>query len=149
MKKYRFGFGVWGLALFLLIMVPNFIWFAIPAPDDVLRQESVTPFIDTLASIFQVIMIVSLCLLKRKDAPKFSIRSKWLWISAAALVIYFICWVAYYSGVTGKFILMSLSVFPCISFIAFEIDRKNRIALIPTLAFTVLHITYGLFNFVV
>ena len=54
MKKYQFGFGVWGLALFLLIMVPNFIWFAIPAPDDVLRHESVTPFIDTLASIFQV-----------------------------------------------------------------------------------------------
>ena len=25
MKKYQFGFGVWGLALFLLIMVPNFI----------------------------------------------------------------------------------------------------------------------------
>lgn len=33
--KYRFGFDFWGLILFLLVMVPNFIWFAVPAPNDV------------------------------------------------------------------------------------------------------------------
>ena len=34
-KSYRFGFEVWGLVLFLVIMLPNFIWFIVPAPDDI------------------------------------------------------------------------------------------------------------------
>lgn len=37
MKKYNFSFDVWGLAVFLIIMMPNCIWFAVPAPNDVLR----------------------------------------------------------------------------------------------------------------
>ena len=28
MKPYRFGFDFWGLLLFLLVMLPHFIWFA-------------------------------------------------------------------------------------------------------------------------
>ena len=28
LKHYRFGFDPWGLLLFLLVMFPNFIWFA-------------------------------------------------------------------------------------------------------------------------
>ena len=28
--KYKLGFDIWGLLLFLGIMVPNFIWFAVP-----------------------------------------------------------------------------------------------------------------------
>lgn len=31
-KEYRFGFEVWGLVLFIGIMLPNFVWFAVPAP---------------------------------------------------------------------------------------------------------------------
>ena len=27
--KYSFGFDYWGLVLFLMVMLPNFIWFAI------------------------------------------------------------------------------------------------------------------------
>ena len=29
MKKYRFGFDPAGLTIFLLIMLPNIIWFAL------------------------------------------------------------------------------------------------------------------------
>ena len=49
LKEYKFGFNIYGLLLFLIIMIPNFIWFAIPAPNDVLRTESVTEVIDTMA----------------------------------------------------------------------------------------------------
>ena len=52
--RYRFGFDVWGLLLFLLVMLPNFIWFAVPAPNDILRTESVTPVVDVIASAFAV-----------------------------------------------------------------------------------------------
>ena len=42
MKKYNLCFDIWGLVLFLAIMIPNFIWFAIPAPKDILRTNSIT-----------------------------------------------------------------------------------------------------------
>lgn len=28
-SRYRFGFDFWGLLLFLLVMLPNFIWFSV------------------------------------------------------------------------------------------------------------------------
>ena len=43
-------------------MVPNFIWFVVPAPNDVLRGESITGTMDTVASIAQAIMVATLCL---------------------------------------------------------------------------------------
>lgn len=30
-QKYRFGYDIWGVILFLVIMLPNFLWFALPA----------------------------------------------------------------------------------------------------------------------
>ena len=42
LKKYKMGFDIWGLLLFIIIMIPNFIWFAVPAPNDILRADSIT-----------------------------------------------------------------------------------------------------------
>ena len=57
LKKYKMGFDAWGLVVFLIIMIPNFIWSAVPAPDDILRTESTTKVIDAIGSVAQVIMI--------------------------------------------------------------------------------------------
>ena len=66
LKKYRIGFDIFGLLLFLLIMIPKFIWFAVPAPNDVLRVESFTPIIEGIGSASQVVFIATICILKRK-----------------------------------------------------------------------------------
>ena len=52
------------------MMLPNFIWFAVPAVNDVLREKSVTPFVDMIASVFQVVMIVALCIIINKYRQK-------------------------------------------------------------------------------
>ena len=36
LKKYRIGFDIFVLLLFLLIMIPNFIWFTVLVPNDIL-----------------------------------------------------------------------------------------------------------------
>lgn len=66
-QQSRFGFDAWGLLLFLIVMVPNFLWFAVSSPNDVLRTESVTPIIDTVGIVFQVLMVFTLCCVVRKD----------------------------------------------------------------------------------
>ena len=76
MKNYKFTFDVWGLAVFLIIMIPNFIWFAVPAPDDILRSESKTAVVDAIGSVCQVLFAAALCLIKNKDCGKLRITPK-------------------------------------------------------------------------
>ncbi|MBQ5331962.1 MAG: hypothetical protein J6K92_01680, partial [Oscillospiraceae bacterium] len=70
LKKYRFGFDISGLVIFLIVMIPNFIWFSVPAPNDILRNESVTTIVDTIGSIFQAIFLGSLCIIINKERKK-------------------------------------------------------------------------------
>lgn len=70
LKKYEFGFDVGCLLLFLIIMIPNFIWFAAPAPNDVLRMDSITETLDSVASICQVLMITILCVFRNRECKK-------------------------------------------------------------------------------
>ena len=72
-KKYKIGFDIWGLIIFIVIMIPNFIWFAVPAPNDILRGESITKTVDVIASICQVLMVMSLCIFINQERKKISI----------------------------------------------------------------------------
>lgn len=45
---------MWALVLLFIIMIPNLTWFAVPAPHDILREESVTVVVDTIASLVYV-----------------------------------------------------------------------------------------------
>lgn len=107
LKQYRFGFDPWGLLLFLLVMLPNFIWFAVPASNDILRADSVTPVVDVIGSVFQVLTVACLC-----------------------------------------FVILLLTLPPCLAFILFAIDRKNLPAILFATVFTVCHLTFWVVNFV-
>jgi len=147
LKKYKFGFDFWGLLLFLLIMIPNFIWFAVPAPNDVLRADSVTPIVDGIGSFCQVIFIAAICILKRKDIG--AVRFTKLVITALSLVaFYYLGWILYYRGMVNPFVIILLTLPPCFSFIVYTIDRKNMIATIPAVIFTICHIIYGVANYI-
>lgn len=40
--NYKIGFDIWGLTLFLAIMLPNFIWFAVPAVNNECAREQIS-----------------------------------------------------------------------------------------------------------
>ncbi|WP_099469559.1 hypothetical protein [Konateibacter massiliensis] len=146
-EKYKISFDVWGLILFLIIMIPNFIWFAVPAPNDILRAESATEIVDIIASVFQVVMVASLCFLISKDCKK-PMKKRNLIEIIISILIYFIGWIFYYNGVTSPIIVLDLCIVPCLAFIFFSIGRKNRIALISAIIFLVCHFIYGIVNFI-
>lgn len=147
-EKYKFGFQIWGLVLFLIVMIPNFIWFIIPAPNDILRATSITPKVDMVASVFQVIMVVLLCVITNKKATKLSF-SKWIFMCFICLVLYFINWGLYYFGIVDSVIVLGLTILPCLVFLFYSIDRKNYIAIVPTIIFTICHLLYGIENFII
>ena len=148
MKNYKFCFDIWGLVLFLIIMLPNFIWFAIPAPNDILRTDSVTPIVDAIGSFCQIFFIITLCILRRKSTPKIQVNPLII-IVIASVILYFTGWIFYYIGATNPLIILLLTIPPCSAFIFLAIDRKNIIALIPAIAFTISHITYAINKFII
>lgn len=148
LKQYRFGFDFWGLLLFLLVMLPNFIWFAVSAPNDILRTESVTPVVDVIASVCQVLTVACLCFLINEERGK--LRFSPLVIAAVAcIVIYYLGWILYYIGITNPWVILLLTIPPCLSFILFAVDRKNLPAVVFATAFTVCHLIFGVVNFII
>lgn len=147
LKKYRFGFDIWGLVIFLIIMLPNFIWFALPAPNDILRNESATIIIDTIGSVCQVLLIGSLCFIINKEIDKLRF-SPLIIMAIICIVLYFAGWMLYYNGLTDPLVIIFLTLPPCLAFIFFALDRKNITAVIPAVCFTVCHLIYGIVNFI-
>ncbi len=148
LKKYRFGFDVWSLALFFIIMIPNFIWFAVPAPHDILREESVTVVVDAIGSVSQVAMIIGLCIFLNKEKAKIRI-TKLIIAAIVCCLLYFICWILYYLGVVNAGVIFGLAFFPCLAFLLFALDRKNMIAVAPISIFTICHLIYAIVNYIV
>ena len=148
LKKYKMGFDIWALVVFLIIMIPNFIWSAVPAPNDILRTESATKVIDTIGSIFQVLMIFTLCVFINPKRKKLSF-TKTIITVICCIVIYFCSWVFYYLGVTNWLVIMGLTIPPCMAFLFFAIDRKNYISIVPIAIFTVCHVIFGVVNFII
>ena len=144
---YRFGFDFLGLLLFLLVMLPNFIWFATPSPNDVLRAESVTPVVDVIASVCQVLTVACLCFLINEERGKLRFSS--LVIAAVVCVaFYYLGWALYYSGIANSWVILLLTLPPCLSFILFATDRKNLPAVLFATVFAVGHLVFALVNFV-
>jgi len=135
---YRFGFDFWGLLLFLVVMAPNFIWFAFPAPNDILRTQSVTPVVDIIGSVFQVLTVACLCFVIRKERNKFRL-SLLVVATIACLATYYIGWLLYYAGITAPWVILLLTLPPCAAFILFAIDRKNLPAVVFASGFAVCH----------
>lgn len=149
LKKYKFCFDMWGLLLFLIIMIPNFIWFIFPAPNDILRSKSITVTIDTVASVCQILMIAALCIIKNGDRDRKMRISPFVIIVAGCCLLYFLSWIVYYGGIVNEIVILGLTIPPCLAFLFFAIDKNNGIAVIPISIFTICHLIYGIVNFII
>lgn len=145
--KYKFGFDIAGLILFLLVMAPTFIWMAVPAPNDVLRAESVTPMVDIIGSVCQILFIACLCIIINKERSKLRF-SPLVIASMVCVVMYFLGWILYYAGITNTWVILLLTLPPCVAFILFALDRKNLPAVVFATGFTICHLIYGIVNFI-
>ena len=148
LKNYRIGFDWIGLILFLIIMIPNFIWFVVPAPNDVLRIESVTGTIDSIASVCQVLMMASLCLVINRNNTE-SKETGTIIMVMACVVLYYICWLCYYQGNAETVVLIGLTVFPCAAFLIYSYKRRNMIAAFFAGVFSMCHLIYTIANSIV
>jgi hypothetical protein len=106
-KKYKLGFDIGALLLFVAVMIPNFIWSALPAPNDILRAESVTKTIDAIASVCQALMLAALCFIQDRERKKLSV-SPLLIATGLCCLLYYISWLAYYRGLAGAIVILGV-----------------------------------------
>lgn len=147
LKRYRFGLEPWALLLFALIMLPNILWAFMPAPDDVLRVESLTPVTDMLASAAQAVTIAALVLLRHERRPQ-TVRSGMCAASALCLLGYWLAWALYYQGVTNAAVILMMTLLPCAALLLFAINRRNLPAFMTGSVFTVCHCIFSMINFI-
>ncbi len=145
--RYKFCFSPAGVVIFLIVMLPTFLWLVFPAPNDVLREASATPVVDGIGGVFQAAMIVMLICLKNKDASRIRL-SKWMLSCITCIGLYFSCWACYYAGTTNVLVLLGMTIPPCLGFFYYELDRKNYIAMMPTIGFAICHLIYCICNFI-
>lgn len=147
LKKYKFGFDISGLLIFLTVMLPNFIWLVVSAPNDILRSESVTAVVDTIGSVCQMLLVGALCFVINKDRSKLKLSAQII-LSLICIAMYYSGWIVYYNGIASALVILSLTLPPCLAFIFFALDRKNLIAVVSAVCFTVCHLIYGTVNFI-
>lgn len=147
LKSYRFTFSPAALILFIFIMLPNIIWFNVPAVNDILRAEPAVPAIDFIGQVFQVMMIAALFLVKNITAENVV---KLKYISVASMILfYYICWVFYYIGFVYTPVIIGLTVFPCLAFLLYAVFRKNYIAVMLTVVFAICHIVSSILTYII
>ena len=129
-------------------MIPNFVWFAVLVANYILRVESVTPVADKIASIAQVVMIISLCFFRNIGREKIRITN-FIISTIVCGLLYFLCWILYYLGITNLSVILGLTIFPCLAFLFYSFDRKNMFAFVPALIFTICHLVYAGVNYIV
>lgn len=147
-NNYRWGFDVWALALFLFLMIPTVLWILFPPLKDPLRAESVTPVVDIIGIIFQVLTVATLCFVQwNRRAYYYRI-----WAMAATILcilLYSPGWILYYmKGITlASMLLMTLP--PCLAFVFYALAKRNTLAVIFAAVFTVCHLIYAIVNFLI
>lgn len=147
LNSYKFKIDFWSIGLFLLMMLPNFLWFAFPAPNDVLRVTSSTPITDAIGSCLQISLIASLSCFAHKNSKPLRF-SAGIIATLICVIAYFVGWVLYYNAIAYAWVILMLTLPPCFAFLFYAIDRKNWIATTLGIGFTVCHLIFALVNFI-
>lgn len=139
-KHYRIGLSVWGLAVYLLQLLPNGIWLLCRSENDLLSQNT-SPYLglEILEKASGILLAVLLILLKRQP-PSRSHRVFWF-LSMGFLCAYYAAWGCYFAGTAPPWLLVAgLAAMPPLCFAACAVWLRNYPALFPCAVFAAVHL---------
>lgn len=145
LRKYRMGFDIFALLLFLLIMLPTWLWAVFPAPVDILRTPSRTPVWDGVGRVCQIVFVFLLCTFLHEGRRGLAMGPM-LFCCIMSTVLYYAGWGLYYAGVTAWPVILLMTLPPCLAFGFWAMHQRCRIALIPIGGFMVCHLIGAVVN---
>lgn len=146
MKNYRIGFSVLGLAAVSLVMLPNLVFLFITPPINPLNHNEAGFWLwNLLENVGRFGMMITLCII----VNRIPMRKKSLLDFSAliSLMIYFVLWGFYFSGITNGMMLTGMALFPSIFFLLAAWKLRNALAFFFAALFALTHIMITASNF--
>lgn len=146
----HFGFAWPAPVIFMLPMLINIVYAVLPPKTGTPAANGKYPFIEGVEQVTRILYLIVLCLLISNRGA--SLASPYLYIAAAFLILYYICWMRYFFtgrdlAVLGKPLLcipQPLAVFPVLYFLFAALWLHNYPAVAVMLVFGIAHniVTY-------
>lgn len=138
-RNYRPGFEICGFILAVAILLPNLIWYYIPAPVDPLRDTvSYTSPIGIATTVLRLLAALTATFTVNLDsrAPHFGAASI---IILAFGGMYYVGWLLYYMGVASYVAVVFVTIPAFIMLTTLAIDRSNIFSLVLCIAYGSVH----------
>lgn len=150
-NKLYCSFSLRGLVIFLLVLLPNLIFFTFPSETSQNVLEDKSAWISFLQNFFQLVLVFMLVVVKSTKKNRiFDIR---IIVASIFLVLYYVLWVRYFIGgrdysiiSSSMTISMAMAAFPAIYFILAELWLENKIGAFIALCFGIAHVVNTYLN---
>lgn len=144
--RYYYSFD-WKALIFIILMhIPSVLWAVLAGADDPLRVESLTTEFDIAGLIAEILMICSLIGLRSTREAEYPLLPV-IVATILCAVAYYAGWGMYLMGHQGHLVITALAVSPCLALAGYSIFRRNHIALVLSVIFTMCHLIYAVVNF--
>ncbi len=146
---YAVAFSLTGLILYVLQLLPNIVWLAMPPANDVLKHNS-SPHaaLNVVEQTFGFVTVALLIIVVSRVGTQ-GRNGSWLLVCAAGfLAAYYLAWVLYYQGnVSGWLLVLGIAAMPPVYFFFVASWMKNYLALIPCAIFGIAHVAITWSNY--
>lgn len=141
----KISFSTKGLVVFLLVLLPNILFFITADSSSQQGLEDKNQFVSAIQNIMQMLLIFMLVFVKSQH--KNSFKDIRLLIAILFLAFYYILWSRYffsgmdYSVISSSVIVsVAMALFPAIYFVLMELWLGNQIGAIIAFAFGIAHV---------
>ncbi len=154
----KISFSWVGIVIFALPMIINIFYAIFPPAEEEVKTEAKSStsnlkWLEIVENVSRIAYLIVLTFLVSKNPLK--LKSVWLYVSAAFLVMYYATWIRYFIGerkiaLLNKpflFVPIPLAVFPMLYFLCAAIWMNNIPAAIIMLIFGAAHITVSIKSF--
>lgn len=146
MKNYRIGFSPIGVLAVCLIMLPNLLFLFVTPPINPLNHNEAGFWLwNLLENVGRFGMMITLCLIVNRMPMRK--KSQLDFSALISLMIYFVLWGFYFSGITNGMMLTGMAVFPSIFFLLAAWKLRNPLAFSFAALFALTHIMITASNF--
>ncbi|WP_019909544.1 hypothetical protein [Paenibacillus sp. HW567] len=147
MRKYGIQFSPVGLLFYALQLLPNIIWMLMPPANNVLSKNSSSyNILNIIEGLFGVLTVILMIFLIHKGEGSNS--TLYMGMAALFLLLYYISWIFYYSGVVAPWLLIiGIASMPPLYFFFVGLWMNNYILLIPCAIFGITHIVITSMNY--
>ncbi len=138
-RNYRPGFELSAFVLSIAILLPNLIWYFIPAPTDLLRNNvSFTSPLGVASTVLRLLAMLTAILLINLESrePHFGVGSI---IVLAFGGMYYVGWLLYYMSVAGYVAVVFVTLPAIVMLTTLAIDRSNLFSLLFCIAYGCVH----------